>query len=156
MTKACSVYRKANNLTVHPSLENKEGSANRAQVENGEEIFGSHPDDSIEVLSEADNSLNQPDATVQSGLSACHVSMSGTLLSDDEEYTSDVEHSSKPSSKRLNRSPIPAQLRQSRQGRKRAKVGAPTGKVHGRIQLSEYSMSASSKEGAVPAYSLMV
>ena len=58
MAKAYSVYRRANNLTVHPWLEKKEGSANRAQVENGEEIFGSHLDDSIEILSEADNSLN--------------------------------------------------------------------------------------------------
>ena len=79
MTKACSVYRKANNLTVHPWLEKKEGSTNKAQVENGDEIFGSHPDDSIKILSEADNSFNQPDTTVQGGLSACHVSILGTL-----------------------------------------------------------------------------
>ena len=113
MTKACSLYRKANNLVVHPWLLRTEGSTNRAQAENGDKIFGSHPDDSIEVLSEADNSLNQPDTAGQSRLSACHVSMSGTLLSDEEEYSSDGEHSSKPSSKRHNRCPIPARLRQS-------------------------------------------
>ena len=55
------------------------------------------------------------------------------------------------------KNPIPAWLRQSRNGRARVKVGAPTGKVHGRVNLNEYtSLSASSKKGSIPAYSLMI
>ena len=134
------MYRKANNLVVHPWLLHAEGSANRAHAENEDEIFGSHPDNSIEVLSEADNSLNQLDTAGQGGLLACHVSlMSGALSSDKDEYCSDTDHSFKPHTKRPNKVPIPTRLRQSRNRRAWAKVGAPTEKVHGRIHLNEYS-----------------
>ena len=106
--KACNLYRKANNLVVHPWLLRTEGTANRALSENEDIIFGSHPDNSIEVLSEADTSLNQPSTA---GLSACHVSMSGTLSSDEDEYSSDssdTDHHPKPHTKKLSRHPIPA------------------------------------------------
>ena len=84
--------------------------------------------------------------------------MTGTLSSDEDDYlsdSSDKDQHPKQIQRKLGNNPIPARLRQSRQGRNRAKVGPPT-KVHGRIHLSEYSMSASSGKGTVPAYSLMV
>ena len=155
MTKVCNIWRKANNFVVHPWLLHTEGTANRALAEDEAAIFGLHPDDSIEVLSEVDTSLTQPNTA---GLSACHVSMTGTLSSDEDDYlsdSSDKDHHPKPHPRKLSRHPIPARLRQSHQGRNRVKVGAPT-KVHGRIHLSKYSLSASSKGGSVPAYSLMV
>ena len=121
---------------VHPWLQRNEGTANRAVADDETAIFGSHPDDSIEVLSEADTSLTQPSTT---DLHACHVSMTGTLSSDKEDYLSDSPDNGrhpKPYPRKLGRNPIPARLRQNRQGRNRAKVGAST-KVHGRIHLSQ-------------------
>ena len=74
---------------------------------------------------------------------------------DDDQHTTQVK-------RRLAKTPIQARLSQSWQGRNRAKEG-PSTKCHGRVHLSEYSMSASeySKSAAsgkttVPAYSLMV
>ena len=85
LTKACSLYRKANNLVAHPWLLRTEGSANRAQAENEDEIFGSHPDNSVEVLSEADNSLNQPDTAGWGGLPVYHMSLTPGALSSGED-----------------------------------------------------------------------
>ena len=87
LTHACNIYRRANGLVVHPWLVHSEGSANRAHAENEDEIFGSHPDDALEVISDADHSLNQPSETQQGGLLACTVTLaSGVLSSDNEEY----------------------------------------------------------------------
>ena len=79
-TRASSLWRKANGLNVHPWLEKKEASANRVEVEDETHIFGSHPDDSLEVLSESDSSLTQLSS---SSLHASHVTVSGTVSSDD-------------------------------------------------------------------------
>ena len=57
---ACNIYRRANGLTVHPWLFHSEGSAKRVHAENEDEISGSHLDDLLEVISDADHSLNQP------------------------------------------------------------------------------------------------
>ena len=81
-TRACSLWRKENRLNVHPWLEKKEASANRVEVEDENHIFGSHPDDSLEVISESDTSLTQPSS---SNLHACHVTISGPVSSDDDE-----------------------------------------------------------------------
>ena len=59
LTSTCNIYPRANNLTVHPWLVHSEGSANRAHAENEDEILRSHRDDSLEVISDADHSLNQ-------------------------------------------------------------------------------------------------
>ena len=63
--------------------------------------------------------------------------MTGTLSSDKEDYlsdSSDKDQHPKQIQKKMDNNPIPARLRQSRQGRNRAKVGPPT-KVYGRIHL---------------------
>ena len=112
-TKACNEWRKANGLTVHPWLQRKEGTANRAVADDESAIFGSHPDDSIEILSEADISLTQPSTT---GLHACHISMTGTLSSDEDDYLSDSpdnDRHPKTHPRKLSRNPILARLRQS-------------------------------------------
>ena len=85
-TKACSVWRKANNLVVHPWLLRNEATANRAEVEDESQIFRSHLDDSLEVLSENDTSLTQPSSASQH---ACHVSVTGMISSDKEDKVPD-------------------------------------------------------------------
>ena len=85
-TRACSLWRKEHGLNVHPWLEKKEASANRVEVEDENHIFGSHPDDSLECISESDTSLTQPSS---SGLHACHVTVSGPVSSDDDEEVPD-------------------------------------------------------------------
>ena len=88
----------------------------------------------------------------------CHVSItSGTLTSDDEDYSSDSNLSHQPSMKRPSKAPIPSRLTQSRYGKAHAKVRAPLGKVHGQVHLMEYNSSpASSKRNSVLAYSLLI
>ena len=95
-----------------------ENNANRVHVDNPDEIVSLHPDNSLEVLSEGDHSLNQPKETQQGGFSACYVSViSGTLSSDNEEYTSDSNLTPQPSMKRSSKAQIPSRLRQSQYGR---------------------------------------
>ena len=118
-THACSQWRKENGLQVHPWLEKKEASANRVEVEDETHIFGSHPDDSLEVLSESDTSLTQPSS---SNLHACHMTVSGIVSSDDEEEVPDSPTRTK---RKFSNGPVPAIWRQSRQGRKRAKDAPP-------------------------------
>ena len=86
-TSTCNIYPRANNLTVHPWLVRSEGSANRTHAENEDEIFGSHPDNSVEVISDADHSLNQPSETQQGRLLTFTVTLTfGVLSSDKEEF----------------------------------------------------------------------
>ena len=103
-TRACSLWRKANGLHVHPWLERKEASANRVEVEDETHIFGSHPDDSLEVLSEADTSLTQRSST---SLHACHVTVTGTVSSDDEEEVPD-SHNPTRTKRKFSNGPVPA------------------------------------------------
>ena len=160
-TKACSKWRQDNNLLVHPWLLRTQGGANQVNADNEGEIFGNHPDDSLEVLSEADSSLTQPGP---SDLHACHVTISGFVTSDDNDDIPDTpEDPSPPTVKRkLPKASIQAVLRSSKHGRRRARDG-PTGKCHGRVHLSEYSMSSteyarSAADGktSFPAYSLLM
>ena len=72
-TKACSNWRQDNNLLVHPWLLRTQGGANQVNADNESKIFGNHPEDLLEVLSEADSSLTQPEP---SDLHKCHVSIS--------------------------------------------------------------------------------
>ena len=93
------------------------------------------------------------------------MSVTGSLSSDEEDKISDLSDDDQNPTRvkrRLAKTPIQARLRQSRQGRNRAKEG-PSTKCHRRVHLSEYSMSASeysrsaaSGKTTVPAYSLMV
>ena len=93
------------------------------------------------------------------------MSVTGSLSSDEEDEVSDLSDNDqlpKQAKRRLAKIPIQARLRQSCQGRNRAKEG-PSTEVHGRVYLSEYSLSASeysksaaSGKSTVPAYSLMV
>ena len=101
-TRACSVWRKENGLNVHPWLEKKEASANRVEVEDETHIFGSHPDDSLEVISESDTSLTQPSS---SSLHACHVTISGPVSSDDDEEVPDAPTKTK---RRFSKGTVPA------------------------------------------------
>ena len=139
---ANDIWRMANGLVVHPWLLQNKATANQVNVDDeSETIFGSHPDDSLEVLSEADSSLTQPGPL---GLHACHVTVTGPISSDEEDVVSDQSDNDLNSTlvkRRLAKTPIQARLRQSRQGRNRAKEG-PSTKCHGRVHLSEYSMSA--------------
>ena len=94
MTRMCIMYHKVNNLAVHPRLLHSEGSANRVHAENEDEIFGSHPDDSLEVISESDQSVSHPNEAQQGGLLACTVTLaSGVPSSDNEEYLWDTDTS---------------------------------------------------------------
>ena len=125
-------------------------------------FFGSHLDNSLEVFIEADSSLTQPGPL---GLHACHITVTSSISSDEEEEVPDhSEDDFGPplAIRRLPKAPIQARLRQSRQGRQRAKEG-PSTKCHGRVHLLEYSMSAtkyvrSAAKGktSVPAYSLLI
>ena len=91
--------------------------------------------------------------------------MGGSISSDEEDEVPDQsEDDFDPTlaKKRLAKTPIQARLRQSRQGRKRAKEG-PSTKCHERVHRSKYSMSATeyvrsaaSGRTTVPAYSLMI
>merc|ERR1711867_210969 len=85
LTKACSVWRREQGLLVHPWLERKQATANQVLIEGEDQIFGSHPDDSLECISESDTSLTQP-----SGLHACQVTVSGSVSTDDEEEAEDA------------------------------------------------------------------
>ena len=72
------------------------------------------------------------------------MTVTGSISSDEEdEVPNQSEDDFDPTlaRKRLARTPVQARLRQSRQGRQRAKEG-PSTKCHGRVHLSEYSMSA--------------
>ena len=160
-TKACSKWRTANGLIVHPWLLRNQAGANQVNVDDESLIFGSHPDDSLEVLSETDNSPTQPGP---SGLHACHVTVSGSFSSDEEDEVPDQFEDFNPTlaMRKLPKAPVQARLRQSRQGRQRAKEG-PSTKCHGRVHLSEYSVSATeyarsaaSGNTSVPAYSLLI
>merc|ERR1711867_265428 len=147
-TKACSLWRKEHGLTVHLWLEKKEASAHQVQVEGEDHIFSSHPDDSLECISESDTSLTQP-----SGLHACQVTVSGSISTDDEEEAEDAPARTK---RRFPKDKIPAIWRQSRQGRQRAKDPPPTARTNGRILLHHYSMAAASEDNSVPAYNLLM
>ena len=107
-TKACSLWRKEHGLTVHLWLEKKEASAHQVQVEGEDHIFGSHPDDSLECISESDTSLTQPSS---SGLHACHVTVSGSVSTDDEEEVPDAPARKK---RRFPKDKFPTIWRQSR------------------------------------------
>ena len=126
-------------MVVHPWLL-RQGTANQVNADIEGDIFEGHPDDSLEVLSEADSSLTQPGP---SGLHACHATVSGFVTSDDDDDVPDaIEDPSPPKlKKRLPKASIQAVLRSSKHGRRRARDG-PTEKCHGRVHLSEYSMSA--------------
>ena len=88
MTCACIIYHKANNLNVHPLLLRFEGSANRVNAENEDEIFRFHPDNSLEVISESDQSINHPNKAQQGGFSACTVTLvSGVPSSDNYRHS---------------------------------------------------------------------
>ena len=54
-------------------------------MDNPDDMFGLHLDDSLEVISNGDQSLNQPDETQQGGLSVCHGSVTSGMLSFDDE-----------------------------------------------------------------------
>ena len=121
-TWACNIWRKENRLVVHPWLLCNEATANQVGVDDeSDTIFGSHPDDSLEVLSEADSSLTQPGPL---GLHACHVTVTGSIFSDEEDEVSDQSDDDLNLAKvkrRFTKTPIQARLRQSKQGRIRAK-----------------------------------
>merc|ERR1711867_191461 len=102
------------------------------------DIFIGHPDDSLEVLSEEDSGPNQPGP---SGHHACHASVSGFTCSDSEDEVPDAPEVPKPK-KRLPKTQVPPVLRSSKYGRRRARDN-PTGVCHGRVHLTEYSMSSS-------------
>ena len=73
------------------------------------------------------------------------MTVTGSISSDEEDKVPDQsEDDFDPTlaKRRLAKTPIQARLRQSRQGRNREKEG-PSTKCHGRVHLSEYSMSAS-------------
>merc|ERR1712101_61370 len=148
LTKACSVWRREQGLLVHPWLERKQATANQVLIEGEDQIFGSHPDDSLECISESDTSLTQP-----SGLHACQVMVSGAVSTDDEEEVEDAPARTK---RRFPKDKIPAVWRQSCQGRQRAKDPPPTARTHGRILLHHYSMAAASEDDSVPAYNLLM
>ena len=83
------IWRQVNWKTVYPWLVRGENLANRVQVDNHEDLFGIHPSDSVEVISDKDQSVNPPQ-----GLTACHVVMeSGVLSSDEDNYYSDNKSS---------------------------------------------------------------
>ena len=66
-------------------------SANRVQVDNHEDLLGSHPYDSVEVISDEDLASDQLE-NPQQGLTVCHIAiMSGILSSDKDNYCSDSE-----------------------------------------------------------------
>ena len=148
MMCACIMYRKANNLTVHPWLLRFEGSANRVHADNEDEIFGSHPDNSLEVISKSDQSINLPNKAQQGGFSACIITLvSGVLSSDNEEYFSDTDLSqqhlreltvyrSRPYKKTPTKTLGPIWLRRNRHERAHTRVRAPTEKVYGRVNFS--------------------
>ena len=93
-THACNIYHKANNLTVYPWLLWHEESANRVHTENENEIFRSHPDNSAEVISESDQSVNHPNEVSQGGFLACNVTLASEVpFSDNKEYLSDTDSS---------------------------------------------------------------
>ena len=76
-----------NGLILHPWLLRNEAKANQVNVDNeSDPIFGSHPDNSLEVLSEADSSLTQPEP---SGLHACHMTVTGSISFDEEDEVPD-------------------------------------------------------------------
>ena len=89
---------------MHPWLERREATANRVKAEDETHIFGSYPDDSLEVLSEADTSLTQPSSTSQH---ACHVTVTGTISSYEEEEVPDSPNPTRIKRKLAN-SPVPA------------------------------------------------
>ena len=67
------------------------------------------------------------------------MSVTRVISSDEEDDVLDSPDNDlhpKKYKRKLGNNPIPSRLRQSRQGRKRAKEGPPT-KVHGRIHLLE-------------------
>ena len=92
-TKVCSKWCAANGLIIHPWLLRTQAGANQVNADDESAIFGSHPDDSLEVLSEADNSLTQPGP---SDLHTCHVSVSGFLTSDKEDDIPDQSEDFNP------------------------------------------------------------
>ena len=143
---------------IHPWLVQSDNSANCVQVDNHEELFGSHPNDSVEVISDMDLASDQS-GSLPEGLSAYHIAIvSGTLSSDEEDYCSDSSSRHQPSAKKRSmKLPVPSRLPQSKFGRIRAKVGAPQEWVHGRIFLTEYTtLSASSNKDSVPSYKLLI
>ena len=135
-------------MFVHPWLEKKEASANQVLVEGEDHIFGFHPDDSLECISESDTSLTQQSSSGH----ACHVSVSGSLSTEDDE---DVPDAPVRRRRKFPKDSFPAIWRQSRQGRQRTK-DPPTAKTHGRILLHHYSMAAESVDNSVPAYNLLM
>ena len=113
------------------------------------------------MLSEADNSLTQPGPL---GLHACHVSVSGSFSSDEEDEVPDQPEDFNPflARRKLPKAPVQALLRTSKHGRRRAREGPPT-KCHGHVHLSEYTMSATeyvrsaaTGKTSIPAYSLLI
>merc|ERR1712240_529316 len=157
MTKACNKWRQEQGLVVHPWLL-KQGTANQVTPEAEGDIFEGHPDDSLEVLSEEDSGPNQPRP---SGLHACHASVSGFAYSDSEDEVPDAPEVPKPK-KRLSKAPVQPVLRSSKYGQRRARDN-PTGVCHGRVHLTEYSMSSteyarSAADGktSIPTYNLLM
>ena len=156
MTRACNKWRQEQGLVVHPWLL-KQGTANVVTPEAGGEIFTGHPDDSLEVLSEEDGGPNQPGPSHH----ACHVRVSGFTFSDSEDEVPDGHEVLKPK-KRMPKAPVQPLLRSSKYGRRRARDN-PTGVCHGRIHLTEYSMSStefasSAADGKtnIPTYNLLM
>ena len=76
---------------MHPWLVRGENSANCVQVDNHEDVFGSHPNNSVEVISDKDLALDQSGNHPQ-GLTARRIAIeSGILSSDEDYYCSDSE-----------------------------------------------------------------
>ena len=129
--------------------------ANCVQVDNHKDLFGRHPNDSVEVISNEDIALDQS-GNLPQGLTVCHVALE--LSADEDNYCLDNESRPQPSLKtRSMKPPIPMRLYQNRFGRIRAKDGATQEHVHRRICLSQYmSFSASSPTDSVPTYRLLI
>ena len=91
--------------------------ANRVQVDSIEEVFGSHEDNSVDIISILN--LSDQAGNNAGGLNRCHMAVDPSLLSsNDELYGSDSEPGPMPTTyKRTKRAPLPARLRQSRYGR---------------------------------------
>ena len=84
--KACTNWRRQNNLGVHPAIVKYE--ANQVVVEAPEDIFGLSPDDSTKIISD----LQVTDSPNNGGrsLNGCHVTIAlGSLSYDSDNYSLD-------------------------------------------------------------------
>ena len=131
--------------------------ANQVVIEAPEDVFGSNPDNSAEVLSDLDTTGSPNNGS--GSLNGCHVTIAlGSLFCDSDDFSSEpLSNTPSHPLKTTKRTKLPYVMRQSRFGRRRGREPSVLTKMTGRINLAKYtSLNASVDPNITPAYDLLL